>query len=71
MLNVLELYSNQVAQEVHEVYIVWGPHEPLEQVNWSDIQAYLTRGPFFKVGFLCKFDLNKMYFAWIVLNFYK
>ena len=42
MLILLNCHFNQLGQEVHEVHMMRGPHEPLEQVNWNDIQANLT-----------------------------
>jgi len=42
MLILLNCHSNQPVQEVHEVHMMREPHEPLEQVNWNDIQADLT-----------------------------
>ena len=39
MLNLIEYYSNRLAQEIHEVHMVKRPHKPLGQVEWSDIKA--------------------------------
>jgi hypothetical protein len=46
--------SNYFAQEVHEVHMVRGPHEPLIQNYWNAGKADLTRGAFSKVGFYDK-----------------
>ena len=41
MFTLLEYHSNVLAQEVHEVNMVRRTHGPLEEVDWSDIQADL------------------------------
>ena len=43
ILKLLECHLNRHAQKVHEVHMV---SVLLDQVNWSDIQADLTRCSF-------------------------
>ena len=42
MIEMLEYYSNRLAQEVHVVQNLRGPHRLIEPLNWSDILAYST-----------------------------
>ena len=48
MLNLIEYYSNRLAQEIGEVHMVRRPRGPLDQVDWSDIKVDFAWGPFLK-----------------------
>ena len=51
VLNILECHFNWLAPAVLEVLTQYGPREPLEQLDWSEIQADLTWGLVLKVVF--------------------